>query len=82
MRRLAIVFSALVLAACASTPALITGNGTCQPSQDLPAEKVIQKLPEQATLFEEFYHLFARERKDHAKDVEDYNSLYSQCVTK
>lgn len=78
----AFVFT-LVLTGCAAPQVSIpgaTGNGLCHPSQDLPAHKTIKKVPEQNTLLEDLYALFASERKDHATDVRDYNSLYSQCV--
>lgn len=70
-----------LLAGCAtSQPANISGNGGCRPSQDLPATKVMKKVPEAETSLEDLWALFARERKDHGADVRDYNSLYKQCV--
>lgn len=70
------------LSGCESVPvtALVSGNGSCHPSQDLPATKELKKIPEQDTLFEDFYGLMALERERHAADVRDYNSLYRQCV--
>lgn len=71
----------ILVAGCASAPQVpLTANGTCHPSQDLPVHKVIKKVPEQPTLFEDLYNLFLAERADHAKDVADYNSLSNECV--
>ncbi len=77
-----ILATAIVLAGCASAPPVsqIQGNGYCHPSQDLPAHKAVKKLPETVTGMDELFGLFAAERKDHAADDRDYNSLYSQCV--
>ena len=73
----------LMLTGCASTPPVaISGNGNCHPAADLPAHKVMKKVPEQATLLEDLWGLFASERKDHAADIRDYNSLYDTCVGK
>jgi hypothetical protein len=83
MNRLAILCAALALSACATTaPAVVTGNGGCHPSQDLPAHKVMKKVPEVVTPLEDLWALLGLERKDHAGDIRDYNSLYDQCVDK
>lgn len=72
---------ALALAGCAtSPPQLVSGNGSCHPSVDLPAHKTMKKVPEQDVLLEDLWALLLGERKDHAKDIDDYNSLYSECV--
>lgn len=69
------------IAGCAAPPAqIVGGNGSCHPSQDLPTKKTMQKVPEADTQLEDFWALFAKERKDHAVDQRDYNSLFQQCV--
>ncbi|MBI1313676.1 hypothetical protein GC176_20480 [bacterium] len=72
------------LAGCATTPppvpVVVTGNGHCQPAADLPAHKTMKKVPEVETFMENLYAMFLGERKDHAKDIADYNSLYDTCV--
>jgi hypothetical protein len=52
----------------------------CKPAADLPPVKTITPFPEREVPNEEFYVLALQERKDHAKDVQDYNSLYKTCV--
>ena len=52
----------------------------CKPSSDLPVKKSVPLLPERLTANDEFYILFLQGRKAHAKDAQDYNSLYGQCV--
>lgn len=81
---LPVILTCLLLTGCAATgpSSTIGGNGSCHPSQDLPAKKTMQKVPEADTQLEDFWALFAKERKDHAVDIKDYNSLYSQCVDK
>ena len=80
-RVLSIIFCAVLLAGCAHTTTVpISGNGTCLPSQDLPATKTIKKVPEADTQLEDLWALLAQERKDHATDIRDYNSLFNQCV--
>jgi len=79
----ALVAAFLILAACSTThdmPTIVSGNGQCHPSQDLPAKKTMNKVPEQDTAAEDLWGLFLQERKDHAADQRDYNSLYDQCV--
>lgn len=71
---------ALVLSGCASVPLVVSGNGSCHPSADLPSHKALKKVPEETTLLEDLWGLLLNERKDHARDVRDYNSLYDQCV--
>lgn len=74
----------LAIGGCADVPTVVPvhENGFCHPSQDLPAHKTMKKVPEQTTLLEDLYGLLALERKDHAGDIRDYNSLYEQCVGK
>lgn len=82
-RALLAIALALSVASCASTPTVLTGgNGTCHPSQDLVAHKTMKKVPEAETSLEDLWGLLASERKDHAQDDRDYNSLYDQCVDK
>lgn len=80
MKRLAfpaLLALALSVGGCA-TPAITTH---CTPSSDLPARKEMKKVPETATGIEHLYDLLVDERRDHAADIRDYNSLYSQCVS-
>ena len=69
------------LSACAATPAVqVQGNGFCHPAQDLPAHKAVTPVPEVPTAMDDLYGLLAAERKSHAADDRDYNSLYTACV--
>ena len=52
----------------------------CMPSADLPATKHVAMLPEVDTSNDKFFDLFLHERATHAKDDQDYNSLYATCV--
>jgi hypothetical protein len=77
------VLIACGLSACAApAPVQIEGNGYCHPSQDLPAHKAVKLLPELDTRMDDLFGFLAAERKDHAADDRDYNSLYAQCVGK
>ena len=81
----AVVSLMLSVAGCASTPAVpaavvVEGNGKCHPASDLPAHKTMKKVPEADTTLDALFALLLGERKDHAKDVQDYNSLYDTCV--
>lgn len=70
-----------VLTGCASTlPVAVSGNGSCHPAADLPVKKVMKRVPETTTLMEDLWALLAAERKAHADDIRDYNSLYTTCV--
>ena len=84
MKKLYIAFIAALLYGCAGSvpppPVIVSGNGHCHPSQDLTAPKTMSKVPEQDTAAEDLWGLFLQERKAHAADQRDYNSLYSQCV--
>lgn len=75
---------AILIAGCGSVPkpdpVPIGGNHQCHPSSDLPSHKTMKKLPEQDMLLDDFWGLFAGERKDHRTDINDYNSLWDQCV--
>jgi hypothetical protein len=69
------------LSGCAADPAVqVQGNGYCHPAQDLPAHKVVAPVPETATAMDDLYALLAAERKTHAADDRDYNSLFAACV--
>lgn len=79
-------FRAMALAALA---AIIGGCQTithflppqpCIVSADLPTEKHVAPLPEVETGNQTLYGQFLAERKVHAKDDEDYTSLYKTCV--
>ena len=81
------ICSFLALAGCASdkvdlanTAVVVEGNGKCHPASDLPPHKTMKKVPEKATGLSALFDLFTTERHDHAKDVQDYNSLYDTCV--
>ena len=69
---------------CASAPppvvTQVQGNGFCHPSVDLPAEKHMTKVPATDTFMEDVFGLLLDERKAHADDQRDYNSLYQTCV--
>lgn len=81
----AVALAALVSGCALSPPSstvVVAGNGACHPSQDLPTKKTMKKVPEVVTPLQDLFNLFASERKDHATDVRDYNSLYEQCVHK
>lgn len=52
----------------------------CKPAADLPAEKHLARVPEVETSNQAFFDLLLQERKTHAQDDQDYNSLYAQCV--
>lgn len=64
-----------VLAGCA-TPSV----GRCTPSSDLPAKKVLKKVPERVASPKNLFDLFVDERAEHGRTIRDYNSLYRQCV--
>lgn len=76
---------ALLLTACVNAPPppiVVSGNGKCHPSADLPAHKELKKVPVIDTAIDTLFDLLGMERKDHAADDRDYNSLYDQCVDK
>jgi hypothetical protein len=52
----------------------------CQVSPDLPVEKHLVALPEVETGNQTLFGQFLTERKVHAQDDQDYNSLYKTCV--
>lgn len=52
----------------------------CIVSPDLPAVKHVDLLPVVETGNQTLYSQFLAERKVHAKDDDDYNSLYKTCV--
>lgn len=85
-RLVALSIFAAVLGGCASTPdplpaaVLVEGNGNCRPPSDLPPKKTMKKVPAVEATIQKLYDLLLGERKDHAKDVQDYNSLYEICV--
>lgn len=71
------------LAGCATAPPdtiVVSGNGHCKPAQDLPSHKKVLPVPEVDTAAEDVWVLLATERKQHAADDRDYNSLYDTCV--
>jgi hypothetical protein len=82
----ALIFVSLicgVLAGCADKPAIevpVVGNNTCIPASDLPDHKVMKKVPSAPANATELYNLLLDERASHAKDDQDYNSLYKACV--
>ncbi len=76
-----ILATAVALAGCASAPvSQVQGNGYCHPAQDLPAHKAVALLPEKQVGMDDLFGYLAAERKQHAADDRDYNSLYSICV--
>lgn len=69
------------LSGCATVPPpVVSGNGSCHPSTDLPAHKTVKKPPQDATLLEDTFALLGFYIKDDVQNVLDYNSLYEQCV--
>lgn len=83
MKRL-IPVAFLLLAGCATTPppaVQITGNGFCHPSTDLPAHKSVAPVAEQDMTVDQVVEAWIAERKQHATDDRDYNSLFSECVS-
>lgn len=52
----------------------------CIVSADLPTEKHVAALPEVETGNQTLFGQFLAERKVHAQDDQDYNSLYKTCV--
>jgi hypothetical protein len=81
---LVLIVTVLLLAGCADNPdpLVVSGNGKCHPSADLPAHKELSKVPVADTAIDTLFDLLGMERKDHAADDRDYNSLYDQCVDK
>lgn len=84
MRTVAAIALFLVLGGCASAPETLTvqGNGSCHPSQSLPAHKTVPKAPEADIPFQAFWNWVVDLRKQEGVDVNDYNTLYDECVTK
>lgn len=76
----AVCVLAVVLTGCATPAVPTSGNHQCHPSADLPAHKTMKKLPETDQQFADLFSLFAEERRQHAQDDRDYNSLHDQCV--
>lgn len=77
----AAVLIGFALSGCATAPVVQTqGNGFCHPAQDLPTHKAVSPVPEADTKMDDLFALLATERKQHAQDDRDYNSLYRQCV--
>jgi hypothetical protein len=70
---------ALLLGGCQTVTSFLPPQ-RCKPAVDLPAEKHLAKVPEVETGNQAFYDLLLQERRVHAQDDQDYNSLYSQCV--
>lgn len=70
----------MLLSGCGTTGTVVLPPQLCIPATDLPETKAVKVLPEVETDNSAFYELFLTERADHAKDVQDYNSLWTQCV--
>lgn len=73
----------LFLAACGgpAETALLSGNGTCHPSQALPSHKAVAPVDEsQPWDILRVFRALVDERKSHADDDRDYNTLYRECV--
>lgn len=84
-RTLPLALAVLSLCGCATVPPpappiVVAGNGHCHPASDLPAHKTLQALPEVETFMDDLFGLFLKDRKAHADDIADYNSLYETCV--
>ena len=67
---------------CADQPLVVSGNGSCHPSSDLPAHKAVAAIPTTPTDLLGTYDLLVTERTAHVTDDNDYNSLYTECVDK
>ena len=80
VRLVALLIAVVVATSACSTIQSFLPPQPCIVSSDLPVSKSVKPVPEVATTNDEFYLLFAHERAEHAKDDQDYNSLYSQCV--
>lgn len=83
MKRLTPLVLALFLSACAGVPETvpISGNGQCHPSQALPSHKAVAPVNEGLTWdILALFHALVDERKTHADDDRDYNTLYGECV--
>lgn len=70
------------LSGCGTTAVVVPveGNHHCHPSSDLPAHKSLKPVPEIDQQLGDFFSLFSDERRQHAADDRDYNSLHDQCV--
>jgi hypothetical protein len=71
------------LTGCVSAPpppVVVSGNGKCHPSDDLPAHKSVPLAPEFDTPIARFVQMVVDWRRGWAADDRDYNSLYAQCV--
>lgn len=82
MKRL-VLLAALALAACGGVPETVqvSGNGSCHPSQTLPAHKAVAPLNEGLAYdLLTVFNALVDERKTHAADDRDYNTLYGECV--
>lgn len=83
MKRLIPFVLALCLSACAEAPLTVpvSGNGQCHPSQALPSHKAVAPVDEsQDWSLLTMFHALVDERKNHADDDRDYNTLYGECV--
>ena len=84
LRVCGLCIASAVLFGCqdASVPAaiVVSGNGHCTPASDLPAVKHMKKVPVVDTFMDDLGTLLFGERRDHKKDIDDYNSLYQTCV--
>lgn len=75
---------ALFLSGCGAVPQtlLVSGNGTCHPAQTLPAHKAVAPLNE-GLIYDLLgvFNALVDERKSHAADDRDYNTLWNECVS-
>jgi hypothetical protein len=69
-----------VVFGCTTIRDLVLPPQPCKPAVDLPVHKQVAPLPEVDTSNDAFFNLFLHERATHAKDDQDYNSLYDTCV--
>lgn len=80
MALLLVMLVAIAFAGCAHDPVAVSGNGSCRPSQDLPAKQTMQRVPEKETEPDDLWALFLNERSLRSGEQGQYNSLYKQCV--
>jgi hypothetical protein len=73
------VFS-VALFGCAHEVPVVLPPQKCHPADDLPPNKSISIVPERELENDEVFAAWLGDRGLWAKDVQDYNSLYRQCV--
>lgn len=81
LRAMAFSAMAFCIVGCALLhPLPVVTISKCHPAQDLIPTKQVSQHPEVATANDVAFGLWLEDRAAWAKDVQDYNSLYSTCV--